>query len=50
MEPLRETMSTSLAAALQGGANGQFEMETATEALELICTGLCEFFHKKLLK
>ncbi|CAK5089015.1 unnamed protein product [Meloidogyne enterolobii] len=45
LEPLRETMSSSLAAALQGGANGQFEMETATEALELICT---EYLRKSL--
>lgn len=45
LEPLREIMSNSLTAALQGGANEQFELETATEALELICT---EFLRKSL--
>ncbi|KAF7625985.1 SWIM-type domain-containing protein [Meloidogyne graminicola] len=45
LEPLREELCNNLTAALQGGSKGQFEMETVTEALELICT---EYLRKSL--
>ncbi|KAF7635919.1 SWIM-type domain-containing protein [Meloidogyne graminicola] len=45
LEPLREELCNNLTAALQRGSKGQFERETVTEALELICT---EYLRKSL--